>query len=310
MDSISIQLYELIQRHNCDSIKSSHWRKFTKNFALKNGVVSGISGFSERSLKFPFSNLIHKKLQQKNFRNLQIPFSSNWYKLAQLISLQQHRSLDLDLLRHVFTFQFIEEKLGFSAIDIICVIGDGQANLASLALESNLFKKVISVNLPEVLLSDWELLNCLDSAQDPSLITTSDQMNLFMSSDKRFGMVQASDCYLLRSQPIDLFFNIVSFGEMNNHVIDEYFSIIKSSSKSTTLYCCNRSEKVLPGGEVTQFSNYPWHGYSKIYVDGMCPWHKCFYKLLRNRFIPLPITGLPYDGPILHRLVSYPPSSI
>ena len=162
MDQITERLLEIIASEENTSHKSSHWRKHTEKFLFKDGSVAGISGFSNRSPRFIGSNLIHRLLQKRNFPNLAIPKESKWHSLAKFTSKQQDRSLDLCLLRHVFTLDFLEKKLNLDQIKNVCVIGDGQANFVSLAIASLFFEKIISINLPEVLLSDWELIKRLN----------------------------------------------------------------------------------------------------------------------------------------------------
>jgi hypothetical protein len=121
-------------------------------------------------------------------------------------------------------------------------------------------------------------------------------------------MVPAGNSDILYNKPIDLFVNMVSFGEMTIDSIDKYFSIVKSSVNGAYLYCCNRMYKKLEGGEITRFSDYPWGGEINILVDEECPWHKHFYTTRSFRFLPIPQIFRPYDGQIWHRLVQYAPN--
>lgn len=308
MGAIEDQLVEMILQGESSSQKSSHWQKHTKKFTIRNKKVSGIDGFSSRSLKFPLSNLIHEIAQKRNFHSLSIPSNSRWFKLGKEAAKKQNRSFDLDILRQIFTLNLLENHLKLSNSSNICIIGDGQANFASIALLSNFFNKIISVNLPEVLLSDWELIKKLNFQERTSIARSDNDCQEFFHSDKRFAMVQASDCNILSAKPIDVFINIASFGEMKQETVANYFKIIKSSTTGAALYCCNRREKKLIGGEILRFSDYPWAGFTDILVDEPCPWHQRFYTLRRFKFLPIPKTGLPYDGIIDHRLVLYPPS--
>ena len=311
MDPIEDQILEMISAGDSELHKSSHWRAHTHKFTINNKKVSGIDGFSPRSRKFPLSDLYHKILQKKNFKNLSIPTNSSWYSLAKEAAKKQNRSLDLDMLRQVFTLDFLENHYPLSKCTNICVIGDGQANFTSIALSSKAFDKIISVNLPEVLLSDWELIKKLNYESKSLIARNSNQCREFFKGDKRFAMVQASDSNILSSMPIGLFVNIASFGEMTQDAICGYFDIIKSSITGTALYCCNRREKRLIGGEVLKFADYPWAGFDRILVDEPCPWHQSFYTLKRSKFFPIPKTSIPYDGVLDHRLVTYPaPSDI
>ena len=122
----------------------------------------------------------------------------------------------------------------------------------------------------------------------------------------RFAMVQASDAHILSSQPINLFANICSMQEMTIQTIEKYFDIIKSSTASKSyFYCCNRQIKVLPCSSIIEFNAYPWgDNYKSIFYES-CPWYSHYYSPVRSKFLPLPRFYIPFDGPILHRLVQY-----
>lgn len=306
MDIIQRKLYGIICNSENNVEKSSHWLEHTKNFELINGKVSGIDGFAGRTRKYIGSQYIHSVLQARNFSDLVIPRNSKFYSNALDIAEKQNRCLDLDLLRHVFTFEYLDEKIGLRGMKNICVIGDGQANFASLALNSNLFQKVISINLPEVLMSDWELLKCVEMDQKTSVIIKPADMDSFLKDEKSLGLIPASLSKLLKGQNIDLFVNIASFQEMKKETVAEYFDLIKSSPKGAVLYCCNRVEKQLYGGEISKFEEYPWEVFETIIEDEACPWHQHFYKLRRSKLIPIPATKIKYDGIHMHRLVKYP----
>ena len=86
-------------------------------------------------------------------------FSSPWHKLFTDVTRSQGRIIDIDALRHIFTFDLIDRYvLENIKVNNVCVIGDGMTNFVSPSLRSKLFKKVISVNLVEVLLNDLFLL--------------------------------------------------------------------------------------------------------------------------------------------------------
>ena len=309
MDAIADELLEMILQDENASHKSSHWQKHTERFSTRKNKVSGIDGFSPRSRKFPLSDLLHEIAQKKNFANLSIPSESSWYRLGKEATKKQQRSFDLDILRQVFTLNFLESHLNLDSSSNICIIGDGQANCTSIALQSLFFNKIISVNLPEVLLSDWELIRKLNFQGITAIARSENDLQEFFNSNKRFAMIQASDCNILTAKPIDLFINIASFGEMKQETVANYFEIIKSSTRGAALYCCNRREKKLIGGEILKFSDYPWDGFTSIIADEPCPWHQSFYRLRRSKFLPIPKTGLAYDGIIDHRLITYPASN-
>lgn len=310
LDSIQRKLLETIQGGENDNQKSSHWLKHTKDFTFKDECVKGIDAFSYRSKRSPGSSIFHEVLQKKNFADLPIPKQSAWYSAAKFSCKQQGRELDLCMLRHVFTLDYLEKSLNLNKIKNVCVIGDGQANFVSLAVNAPSFRKILSINLPEVLLSDWELINKLNLREKTAVLQTESEVDSFLSSDMRLGLIAASDAKILTNKPIDLFVNIASFQEMKTQTINEYFTLIKSSTSGAAFYCCNRREKELYDGEIIRFADFPWDGFEHLITDSECPWHQHYYVNRRHRFIPIPMTRIPYDGTHDHRLAKYPPAKI
>lgn len=143
--------------------KSSHWIFHTKDATLSAETVVGISGFS-RNVKFnPFIQFLHTRGQKKVFPNFSSIQNSIYYSEAKKVCTRQKRCLDESVLRHVFTFQLLDPFIPLKSTG--AVIGDGQANFVSLALALRTFRKLVSVNLPEVLMNDYPLIRklCSDS---------------------------------------------------------------------------------------------------------------------------------------------------
>lgn len=308
MDQITKKLLNNIYLGDSKKQKSSHWLENTKDFKYKDGVISGISGFSDITKNLPLLGFYHKILQKFNYHKVDFSFNNFWYKTAFSAMSKQKRVVDSCVLRQVLTLNLLEEKINLKDIKRICVIGDGQSNLVAIALESNTFKKVLSVNLPEVLLNDLNLIKKMGfPLKKIKLLETKNQLQKFFIDDNiSFGMIDASNANILTKQQIDLFINIASFGEMNLDIISNYFKIIKSTTKGTYLYSCNRERKELPDGTIINLKDYPWDGFTKKILDEKAPWHLNYYKLRRG-LIPLPKIRIPFDGLIIHKLLFYPP---
>ncbi|MFM8388192.1 MAG: hypothetical protein ACKOA5_02985, partial [Actinomycetota bacterium] len=61
-------------------------------------------------------------------------------------------------MKHAYVLDLLERRLAPRRATV-CVIGDGLANFVAPALElSDSFARVVSVNLPEILLTDLQLL--------------------------------------------------------------------------------------------------------------------------------------------------------
>lgn len=308
MDKFTKKLLNNIYLNYNEKHKSSHWIKYTKDFNCNNGIISGISGFSKATKKLPLLGLYHKILQKLNFNNIDFSFDKFWYKTAYSAMSKQERIVDSCVLRQVLTLELLEEKINLNNINNICVIGDGQSNFVAIALESKKFKKVLSINLPEVLLNDFYLIKKMGFPLNKiALLETKNQVQNFLNNENiKFGMIEANNANIIFEKQIDLFINIASFGEMNLDVVSNYFKIIKSSIHGTYLYSCNREKKELPDGTITMEKDYPWKGFTKKILDEKAPWHLTYY-ILRRGLIPIPKIKIPFDGPIIHKLLFYPP---
>ena len=308
MDQIEEKLLNNIYLGTNEQQKSSHWIKYTKDFSFNNGSISGISGFSYITKKLPLLGSYHRFIQKLNYKNINFSFSNFWYKIALSAMNKQTRIVDSCVLRQVLTLDLLEKKINFKNINNVCVIGDGQSNFAAIALESKKFKKVLSINLPEVLLNDYYLIKKMGiNVREIQLLETQNQFNNFINNENNsFGMIEANNAKILINQPIDLFVNIASFGEMNMDIISNYFKIIKSSLNGSYLYSCNREEKKLPDGTLIKLEDYPWEGFIQKLLDEESPWNLNYYRLRRG-LIPLPKINIPLAGKVNHKLLLYPP---
>jgi hypothetical protein len=284
-----------------EDAKSSHWKFHTASLNLSSTYqVSGINGFSNRTNRFPGSTKLHKRNLKKLFPWGKAVINGNRFSRAIEICHLQSREIDTCVARHVFTFELLEEYEEIQR-NLTCVIGDGQSNFVSQALVSNFSKKLISINLTEVLLSDLELIEKIPSvsADEISIArNASDVQNFLNTTGKKLLLVSAQNAECLFKAEIDLFINMASFQEMTPALVEKYFDIIESNN--SYLYCCNRLEKKLYGGEVNRFMDFPWKN-SKIMLDESCKWHQDFYSFRSVSFFK----KLKFDGQIWHRLVKF-----
>lgn len=285
-----------------DLRKSSHWQYYTSGRVINpTGDVSGVLGFGTRVPRSIYRRLAHSALQRYLLGWNHPVFYSESFAAATRICALQGRLVDMDVLRHCFTIDLLRhwhERIGRP--ETLCVIGDGQANLVTATLHAGLYRKVISVNLADVLLNDLDLLLASEIVAEGEiqLIETPMDLDRVLTDPAiKLGLVCADQANLLRGAMIRLFVNISSFQEMTPAIVSEYFEIIRSNFAS--LYCCNRESKVLQGGESLVFAAYPW-GNAKIMLDELCPWHQRFYAS-RPPFVR------PYDGPTRHRFATWDP---
>ena len=154
------------------------------------------------------------------------------------------------------------------------------------------------VNLGRTLFFDAESLQRNSPESSVALVKDEQELQAAIKNGTKLIFLAAEDYFVLGSVKLGLFVNIASMQEMTHEVIKNYFGIInRVKDQISYFYCCNRVEKKLPGGEVIQFSGYPW-GNAKVLVSELCPWYQRFP-------IGRPPWWKPFDGSTAHRLVKY-----
>ena len=181
------------------------------------------------------------------------------------------------------------------------VIGDGAGFLGALFHRRYPNSHIYSIDLPQMLVFQAQTQV---SAGHGNLIS-----HLQDSSDAPTGVtfVLPKDIESI-SEEIDCAINIASMQEMNERSIDSYFRFLRSRSTPNSLfYCINREEKELPGGEIVKFSDYPWLGEDRIFIDGPCPYYTHYLGRTMPKGPWLLGVRIPFinylDGKIIHRLV-------
>jgi len=264
--------------------KSSYWKKYlNKDVVFKDPYnFLGFGSFTKKNYKSIFHKIFQILIFGKNF------FNTETYKLYKNIYDKIQRQIDIDTVRHIFTF----EKLKFLNPKRICIIGDGKLNGVLGAHLTFPEAVIFSVNLSETLINDLGILDmCEINLKDyVKLIENEDDM----LDNSKLYIVPSNLKKFLENKKIDLFINIVSFQEMNRNEIDNYFKIV--IGEKAKLYCCNREYKRLPDGEEIYFDKYPWGTYKKYFWED-CPWHKKYYSFRPPFIINFPV--------IKHCLVSF-----
>ena len=267
--------------------KSSHWESRLKS--KKYDDFSKNLGFGSFEEKNFFKSILHFLFSRILF-GLEI-FKSEETKVYNNIFNVMNRQIDIDAMRHIYTFNKLKKNI---VPKKICIIGDGKANFVLGCLKIYPEAQIYSVNLSEVLIHDYSIISKYRFIEDANIEVVSNKKNL-ENLNKKLFLIPSSNKGLLLNFNIDLFVNIVSFQEMNMKEIIEYFEIIKSNKSK--LYACNREKKILSGGEVLKFKDYPWGNGKKIFEED-CPWHQKYYSFK-------PIFFHKYDGNIKHCLIDY-----
>ena len=266
--------------------KSSHWKKYLPNNSNYQNEFNnfGFGAYTKKSIKNYIQNILAKKVFGNNI------FKTKTYYSYKSVFDEINRYIDVDTIRHIFTFEKLKTYLSPKSI---CIIGDGKINGVLGAHLTFPQAKIYSVNLSEVLINDNMILEKTNTNLSKSVSLIEDtNINL---QDEIITLVPSSLKKFLLNKNIELFINIASFQEMTFFEVNEYFNIIKNNKSK--LYCCNREYKKLPGGEELYFEKYPFSNSKKIFWEN-CPWHQKYYSL-RPPFIHN------YNGNIKHCLVNF-----
>jgi hypothetical protein len=266
--------------------KSSHWKKLLDNKSDYLNIDKCL-GFGNYSKKIKI-NIFQKILERITFGNK--IFKTETYKKYKSVYDNINRNVDCETVRHIFTFEKLKKYVNPKTI---CIIGDGKLNGVLGAYLTFPMAKIYSINLSEVLINDYLILNKMNIELKKS-IEVVDSINFF-NNQKKYYLVPSNFKTSLLNKNIELFININSFQEMSLKEINNYLEIIKNNKSK--LYSCNRKYKKLIGGEEIYFNQYQSFNVKKIFWED-CPWNKKFYSL-KPPFI------FKYDGIHKHCLVDF-----
>ncbi len=290
---------------------SSHWQLYHHNIKvhLLNGKIESLKGFGfgdMQSTSLPerllsFMTIISYLCVLRNRKKL-----IDLMKTAIPLAWDMGFPFSYDCFRQVCTLQLImgymnkEEKS-----HVILVIGDGYGYLSALLKKKYPKATVIMVDLGKVLL--FQAFFCRKTYPDARHDLISDTWDKADLPNIDFLYCPAENIDMLEGIAFDMAINIASMQEMNKKTIERYFHLLRNNLKRNNLfYCCNREEKVMPGGEVSRFLDYPWSGEDIYLLDEICPWHIFFYGIRSGkspRLLGLPIPFLNYfEGEHRHRL--------
>ncbi|MFC1902373.1 hypothetical protein ACFLX3_05570 [Chloroflexota bacterium] len=137
-----------------------------------------------------------------------------------------------------------------------------------------IIQKYMKKNNPTVLIigDGYGFLSCLIKRVYPESNIVMVDLDKMLGIQSRY--CDASYCHIEElkdlSMTFDLAINIHSMMEMNEEMIAYYFEYLRSHLNGL-FYCQNREKKVMIGGEVAEFSKYPWHKNDTHLVDEICP---------------------------------------
>lgn len=285
---------------NRESVSSSHWNYYHKNFKFDKGKLNGLIGFGHNNNYIGFfSNWVHFLFQKKYKRiGSNSQFFKELNKKAISITKSQKRTFGLDVLRQTLTLDFLNQKKVLENLNRTVVIGDGYGSMTTLLYENHLSKQIFLINLRKTLLVDLIYLEKFigrDSFNKEVVLINKIHDIKKIKDDVRVIAIEAENYEILRNIEKDLVINIASFQEMDMAVIDNYFEFIYNQKTPFYFYLCNREAKHLPDGSLISFKKYKFNNQDEILTDELCPWHNDFYTF-KPPFIR------EYDGTTRHQL--------
>jgi len=290
---------------------SSHWRKMYQAMSLNDEAeVKTIRGLG-------FGQMDRLNLPAKVFSWMTI--------LMYMLSLQDRMVLfrimviarkvaarmgldfSYDCFRQVCSLQLIGKYSSLGRGRGTClVIGDGYGFLSCLLKDVYPDCRVILIDLGKTLL--FQARHCQNAFPSARhlLVDFNNDCNI---EDADFVYCPAEKIDSIRTFiHVCWAINIASMQEMNKGTVESYFSFLRDVLVQDNLfYCCNRKEKIMHGGEVSRFYEYPWNPMDKNFIDGACPWHKFFLSHRRAKHGPtffgirVPFVNY-FNGQHFHRL--------
>jgi hypothetical protein len=283
-----------------DAGSSSHWQEMHRTLRFENGRVVSAVGFGGFRSRPSGLRLALERLLQLPYRMMAREFPAFHIvdRLADTITERQQRAYDLDVLRQSITLAMLMREIpdAFVQQKPILVIGDGFGSLTSLIVGAGIGSKVILINLTQTLLADLIFVRLGLPGVSFALVEDAQSLETALEDGTQIIALRADSFRLLESVKLSAAVNIASMQEMRSEQISEYFSVMRiGNPEGIWFYTCNRSEKTLPGGEISRFLEYPWSDADVVRFHSSCPWHQRYYTTR-------PPSYRRYDGDHLHRL--------
>ena len=280
---------------------SSHWRAY----APKSTVQVDASGVPVDAVGIGFGDMNARRAGTSLFTAIAAAVHAMRHpaksRLAGAIAATRRTTrlsrlvFNQDALRQALTLALLQHHLEREPLRRILMIGDGYGVLGATLAAWRPEAQIVFVDLGRSLL--FQALTCSRVFPDAThaLVGREDAKTVAAS---RFVYWPADRLDQFHPGTVDLAVNIASMQEMSAETIAAYFTLLRAAP-ARWFYCCNRDRKVMPGGEIAEFSKYPWTSTDRHVVDGLCPWHQWYVAPARGRRLSLLV---PYDGPHIHRL--------
>jgi len=281
---------------------SSMWKEFYPQIHVSlDGEGNLVSfkgrGFSDIKYANPLSKILDSLCNASYF--LRSPFKKELYSIICKIKpkLKKINSyITYNCFRQICSLILIKKHLNVDLnkrFDVV-IIGDGHGVMAFLIKELFPNSRITLIDIGKVLLFQAVNLQLIFPECSHILIENGE----IGVSEFDFLYVPSEKISKIKDIKYKLSINIASMQEMNYESVANYFKFLRHNSTPNNLfYCCNRLSKQLPGGEVLELLNYPWHKNDKHIIDE----EPKFYRYI-------PIDKFPFmhylDGRMQHRLTN------
>lgn len=293
---------------------SSHWHEFSTEFKVQmdaDGQLACLTGFGFGELRW--NGTARRAVQDLCIAShlVHLPQRRELLRLGPMF-LRVCRAMGvdptLDAFRQLCTLEFLDrwvaKELPHRPLRFL-MIGDGFGLLAAMVKARWPDANVVMVDLGQTLL--FQAFHLQQSHAAPvthALAGDNEAANadfVYCPSDRREAIA---------SMNFDVAVNVASMQEMDPSTVASYFDFFRQRLKTANLfYCCNRSWKRLPDGQVSALSQYPWVSADRVLVDEPCAWHQYYFTLRSTgrapRLLGMPVPGVShYDGTHRHRVVA------
>jgi hypothetical protein len=229
------------------------------------------------------------------------------WKTAQRLAQDLGVGLTFDMWKQTVALAILHDHWEAQGLSpkTFALIGDGHGFLGALIRRHLPESRIYCIDLPKILVFQASTQNLADPDATLSIMTTKAAAPTAIT----FVLPQAIEVI---ADQIDCAVNIASMQEMNYSSIASYFTFLRRrSTQDSRFYCVNRLRKELPGGEVTNFTEYPWLQGDETFIDGRCPYYahsigRTLPKGPRILGVRVPFINH-HDGPHMHRLVHLAP---
>jgi hypothetical protein len=304
-DAVLDELLGIVERDPLpDADVSSHWRAYGARTVVERGaagLVLRASGFQTLHRLGPAGQVL-SRLERLSY--LAVTARSRSYRQVWGDAAALARSLGADPDFYVFksacALALIRDHCAEAGLRprAVMLIGDGEGFLGALLRRVWPGTTIWSADLPKQLVFQART----HAAADPDA-----RLAVGPERDGDVRFVLPADIEAIPPR-IDLAVTIASLQEMSARSVHAYFACLRRRGhEGSRFYCVSRAEKILPGGEVSRFTDYPWSDADRVFVDGVCPYHTHYLSRRtgprgpRVAGVRVPFVNH-FDGVHLHRL--------